>query len=52
MRDVAFLVLEALQSQSKMTLRSLAELCGVSSATVSRALSGHPNVRPGLRERV
>jgi LacI family transcriptional regulator len=41
-----------LQSQPKITVRALAELCGVSSATVSRALSGHPNVRTGLRERV
>ena len=45
-------MLEALQSPAKITLRSLAELCGVSSATASRALSGHPNVRPGVRERV
>ncbi len=50
--DVAPPVLEALQPQAKITLRSLAELCGVSSATASRALSGHPNVRPDVRERV
>ncbi len=50
--DVASPVLEALQSPAKITLRSLAELCGVSSATASRALSGHPNVRAGVRERV
>lgn len=50
--NVASLELEALQSPPKATVRSLAELCGVSSATVSRALSGHPNVRTGLRERV
>ncbi len=51
-REVAFPLLEALQSPAKITLRSLAGLCGVSSATASRALSGHPNVRPGVRERV
>lgn len=50
--DVASPVLEALQSPVKITLRSLAELCGISSATASRALSGHPNVRPAVRERV
>ncbi len=43
--DVAPPVLEALQAPVKTTLRSLAALCGVSSATASRALSGHPNVR-------
>ncbi|PHX70715.1 MAG: hypothetical protein CK548_08595 [Opitutia bacterium] len=33
----------------KLSLRVLAEACGVSSATVSRALSGHPTVRAALR---
>ncbi len=37
---------------SKITLRTLAVSCGVSAATVSRALSGHPNVRPAVRTRV
>lgn len=36
----------------KTTLRTLAESCGLSTATVSRALSGHPNVRTEVRERV
>jgi LacI family transcriptional regulator len=36
----------------KSTLRTIADSCGTSAATVSRALSGHPNVRPELRERV
>ncbi len=36
--------LEALQPSPEITLRHLAEHCGLSSATVSRALSGHPNV--------
>lgn len=34
------------------TLRTLAEKCGLSASTVSRALSGHPNVRPAVREKV
>lgn len=41
-----------MQSRPKPTLRTLAASCEVSSATASRALSGHPNVRPGVRERV
>lgn len=36
----------------KPTLRSLAQLCGVSTSTVSRALAGHPNVRGALRARI
>ena len=36
----------------KSTLRAIAESCGISAATVSRALSGHPNVRAAVRERV
>ncbi len=36
----------------KTSLRELAEACGLSAATVSRALSGHPNVRPAVRQRV
>lgn len=36
----------------KVSLRSLAEKCGLSSSTASRALSGHPNVRPDVRARV
>lgn len=39
-------------SSPKITLRTLAETCGLSAATVSRALSGHANVRPEVRERV
>jgi LacI family transcriptional regulator len=49
---VASSQLEALQKAPNITLRALAELCGLSSATVSRALSGHPNVRADVRQRV
>lgn len=35
-----------------LTLSNIAQSCGISPATVSRALSGHPNVRPEVRERV
>jgi LacI family transcriptional regulator len=35
-----------------VSLRQLAEACGVSTATVSRALSGHPYVKKALRERI
>lgn len=41
-----------MQNKSKSTLRNLAEQCGVSTATVSRALSGHPNVRADVRNRI
>lgn len=41
-----------MQSPAKPTLRQLATACGISSATASRALSGHPNVRTELREQV
>ncbi len=36
----------------KPSLRALADSCGVSAATVSRALSGHPNVRAAVRQSV
>lgn len=36
----------------KITLRSLAAEAGVAPATVMRALNGHPNVSPALRERL
>ncbi len=36
----------------KASLRTVAEKCGVSASTVSRALSDHPNVRPDVRARV
>lgn len=36
----------------KATLRTLAAKCGVSASTASRALSGHPNVRPEVRDQV
>jgi LacI family transcriptional regulator len=44
--------LEALQPTPKITLKMLAAICGVSSATASRALSGHPNVSAAIRELV
>jgi LacI family transcriptional regulator len=34
---------------AKLSLRLLAETCGVSTSTISRALSGHPSVRPDVR---
>jgi len=37
---------------STATLRTLAAKCGLSASTASRALSGHPNVRPEVRARV
>jgi LacI family transcriptional regulator len=49
---VASTELEALQSSPKITLRALAEKCGVSSATASRALSGHPNVSASIRKHI
>ncbi len=49
---VASPLLEALQSRPKITLQILAQECRVSSATASRALSGHPNVRSAVRARV
>lgn len=39
-------------SMTKATLRTLAVKCGLSASTASRALSGHPNVRPEVRARV
>jgi LacI family transcriptional regulator len=49
---VASPVLDALQADPKITLRTLATKCGVSYATASRALSDHPNVRPEVRARI
>lgn len=37
---------------STPSLRSLADACGLSPSTASRALSGHPNVKPAVREQV
>lgn len=34
------------------TIRTLAKLAGVSSATVSLALRNHPRIRPQVRERI
>ena len=50
--DVAFSNLDALQHAPKITIRTLAKRCGVSPSTASRALSGHPNVKADVRERV
>jgi DNA-binding LacI/PurR family transcriptional regulator len=36
----------------KANMRQVAALAGVSHQTVSRVLNGHPNIRPGTRERV
>jgi DNA-binding LacI/PurR family transcriptional regulator len=37
---------------AKTSLSVLARVCGVSTSTVSRALSGHPSVRSAVREQV
>ncbi len=37
---------------SAPSVRTIAETCGLSNATVSRALAGHPSVRPATREQV
>ena len=42
----------AMSSGSKVTIREVARYAGVSISSVSRALSGHPYVSDGLRERV
>ena len=39
-------------TMAKASLSSLAEVCGVSTSTVSRALSGHPAVRAELRAKI
>jgi DNA-binding LacI/PurR family transcriptional regulator len=39
-------------SDPRPTHRLIAAVCGVSTATVSRALAGHPHVRPDLRHRI
>lgn len=36
----------------KLSLSLLGEACGVSTSTVSRALSGHPSVRPEVRAKI
>ncbi len=36
----------------KVSLNTLAAKCGLSASTVSRALSGHPNVRAPVRKRI
>jgi LacI family transcriptional regulator len=45
----ALLFASAVPMMVKPSLRVVAEACGVSTATVSRALSGHPPVRAALR---
>ena len=37
---------------AKSSLSALAEICGVSTSTVSRALSGHPAVQRDTREQI
>jgi len=39
-------------TKNKVTVYELAEMCGVSTATVSRVVNGHKNVRPETRQRV
>jgi len=39
-------------TMAKASLSSLAEVCGVSTSTVSRALSGHPAVRAEVRAKI
>ena len=36
----------------RLTLEEVARLAGVSRATVSRVVNGHPNVSPAVRDRV
>jgi LacI family transcriptional regulator len=56
MRLLARMILGAMDQPTKhsqrMTSRHVAELSGVSQTTVSRVLSGHPNVSPRTRGRV
>lgn len=37
-------------AEKKITIRTIAELCGVSVSTVSLAINNKPGVRPGVRE--
>lgn len=39
-------------TRKKVTVYELADACGVSTATISRVVNGHKNVRPATRERV
>jgi LacI family transcriptional regulator len=50
--NVAFSKLDALQPAPRITIRVIAQRCGVSASTASRALSGHPNVKAAVRKRV
>jgi len=43
---------EARLSKQKATLRTIASELGIAPSTVLRALSGKPNVRPALREKI
>src|SRR5690606_15535035 len=36
----------------RLTISKIAELAGVSKATVSRVLNGYPHIRPEIREKV
>jgi DNA-binding LacI/PurR family transcriptional regulator len=42
----------AARRRDRVTIRDVAQLSGVSTATVTRALQGHPRVRPETRTRV
>ena len=35
-----------------ITIKDIAKICGVGSATVSRALNNHPDINPETKERI
>lgn len=45
-------ILIQMEGQPRVNQRVLARACGVSTATISRALAGHPSVRESLRARI
>lgn len=52
MKNSASSIIFPRENGRKVTLRSMAAELGVSQVTVMRALSGHPNVRPEVREKI